>query len=640
MGKTTGRPQGRSKAKAKAGKKIEAINRAKQETQGSDTQDEIELKIRNLEWIMARVKADQVPIYTMDIETDPFKRGQVPVPFIIGFYDGLDFRSFETDRQSTCIEKMRWFLQDQKVDPGIIYMHNGGRFDFYYMLEWFEGKTTIINSRIVQALMPLGTGKNRFDKWHRFEFRDSYALMPFPLRAYKKDDIAIDLLDKKVRHLHMEKIRSYLKGDCVYLWDLCMGFQREFGDYKTIASAAFAQLNSFHHYEQLPLRQDEEIRSKFYFGGRVQCFSKGVVEAPVSIYDVNSMYPFVMDTCFHPTSWVCMEDQKIHGWTDAGELSPEKTKTFFLTVEGEAFEPAPFPVRKKDGSVEFPAGQGVYHVSIHEWFTALNLGLFKPTRILNAYSFNDYACFHLFVSHFYQARERCKKEFAEHKRQCERCAGSHSFGQIKTEASTQVDMCSVGLDLHAHNLYYKYILNSAYGKFGLNPENYFNWEISKTATEPKGKFWQLDSIVQDKYYVWKQPSQLFWNVKNIATAASITGAARSILLRAVAESKNVLYCDTDSIICQEFAGGKIDEKTLGAWKLEATGTQAAIAGKKMYAVFDANGDCIKQANKGVDLTPQQILGLCRGEEVLSMREAPTFKRDGSATFISRTVRMT
>lgn len=183
-------------------------------------------------------------------------------------------------------------------------------------------------------------------------------------------------------------------------------------------------------------------------------------------------------------------------------------------------------------------------------------------------------------------------------------------------------------------------MNSAYGKFGLNPENYFNWEITKQAKAPKGQAWELDSIVQDNFYVWKQPSQLFWNVKNIGTAASITGAARSVLLKAITISRNVIYCDTDSIICEDFAGGTIDDKKLGAWKPEGTGVCAAIAGKKMYAVFDSDGACIKHANKGVDLTPDQILALANGEEILAFRDAPTFKRDGSATFIHRKVRMT
>jgi hypothetical protein len=562
------------------------------------------LRLRNAEWIMARLQADEQPVYTMDIETDPFARDKVPVPFVIGFYDGLTFWHFKTDKESTCIEKVRRFLEDETVPPGIVYMHNGGRFDFFYLLDFFEGRTTIINSRIVCALMPLGDGPKRFEKGYRFEFRDSYAIMPFPLAAYKKDKMDITWLSRELRDAHMGEIISYLQGDCVYLWDLCMGFQQEFGDHKTIASAAFTELSKFHKYDALPWRMDKEIRDAYYFGGRVQCFKKGVVEGPVTIYDVNSMYPFVMSEYLHPVSWSMTVDNKIHGWKEDGTPSREKLRTFFVTAEGQNL--GAFPTRMPDGSVDFTVGDGIFHVTIHEWLAALELGMFRPARIIEAHSFLEYSKFHLFVDHFYKLREKAKIE--------------------------QDQM---------HSLFYKYILNSAYGKFGINPANYFNWKITKTEdARPKGPGWTLDTIANAKFFVWKQPSQLFWNVKNIGTAASITGAARSVLLRAIAGASGVVYCDTDSILCQTADALPIDEKKLGYWKPEGQGTLAAIAGKKMYAVFDSEMKCIKHACKGVELEPEDILRVAQGEEIFTWRDAPTFQRDGSAKFIHRKARMT
>jgi DNA polymerase type B, organellar and viral len=564
-------------------------------------------RLKNAELILDRLERGEEPIYTCDIETDPFARGVVPVPFIIGLYDGLTFWSFKTDKHSTCVEKLRAALEDGLIEPGIIYMHNGGRFDFFYLLDFFEGRTTIINSRIVSALMPMGTGKHRFEKGQRFEWRDSFAIMPFPLKAYKKDKLEITWLSRELRDAHMGEIISYLKGDCVYLWDLCMAFQGEFGDHKTIASASFTELGKFHKYEALPHRTDKELREAYYFGGRVQCFKKGIIENPVAIYDVNSMYPYVMKDYYHPTGWPMTVDQKVHGWKDDATFSREKLKTFFLTVEGR--NDGAFPTRMEDGSVDFTVEAGVFHVTIHEWLTALQLGRFKPARILSAHSFIDYSTFHLFVDHFYRLREKAKAE-----------------------------------DDKMHSLFYKYILNSAYGKFGINPANYFNWKITKRVEDrPKGEGWTLEDIAHARYFVWKQPSQLFWNVKNIATAASITGAARSVLLRAIARSSGVLYCDTDSILCESFGNDtalRIDDKVLGAWKPEGIGSLAAIAGKKMYAVFDSSGLCVKHACKGVALTPEQIKAVANGEEIITWREAPTFQRDGSAKFISRTSRLT
>lgn len=566
------------------------------------------VQLHRMEQMTDRLRKGLEPVYTMDIETDPFARGDVPVPFVIGLYDGLTFWHFKTDRKSTCIDKVRMFLEDaETIDPGIIYMHNGGRFDFFYLMDFFEGRTTIINSRIVSALMPMGESKHRFEKGHRFEFRDSYAIMPFPLAAYKKDHIDITWLSRALRDAHMGEIISYLKQDCVGLWDLCMAFQEEFGDHKTIASASFTELGKFHKYEAMPWRMDKELREQYYFGGRVQCFAKGIIEKPVSIYDVNSMYPYVMKSFLHPTGWSLVVDDKVHGWKDNGEPSKEKLKTFFLTVEGR--NDGAFPTRAEDGSVDFTVERGIFHVTIHEYLAALQLGRFELTRILHGHSFIDYSTFHLFVDHFYRAREKAKLE-----------------------------------DDKIHSLFYKYILNSAYGKFGINPANYFNWRITKTVKDrPKGEGWTLEKMIHARYFIWKQPSQLFWNVKNIGTAASITGAARSILLRAIAKSSGVLYCDTDSILCETFAADssiRIDDKVLGAWKPEGNGSVTAIAGKKMYAVFDEGGACVKHACKGVVLTPEQIRAVANGEEIVTWRAAPSFKIDGSAKFITRTSRLT
>ena len=563
----------------------------KQTEKATEKNQEEKTLERNLEWILKRYENNLPRIWTMDIETDPFSNGTVPSPFVCGLYDGSKFFRFYSDANNSCTQKARLFLQGEETDePQIIYMHNGGRFDFFYLLDWFEGKATLINSRIVKA---------NFGTW---EFRDSYAIMPFPLSAYKKDEIDIEKLSRGKREQYKDEIESYLRGDCVYLWELCMEFHREFGDYLTIASAAFNQLKQRHQFETLPEEQDKEIRSKFFYGGRVQCFKKGVIEQPCLIYDVNSMYPSVMQNYLHPTGWCSLVDTKIR-WEG------EKLKTFFITVQG--VNHGAFPQRTKVG-IDFTSMTGIFHVTIHEWLVAMELGLFEPYKILATYNFSDYDYFKTFVQDFYTARKQAKENHDE----------------IRT-------------------LFYKYILNSAYGKFAINPENYYNWKITRDANQPDTKQqWELDSFREGIFYVWKVPSKTYsWNYKNVATGASITGAARSVLLSAIAKSSGVIYCDTDSIICSQFAGGDIHDIKLGAWKAEKQGTMAAIAGKKMYAIFDGD-KCIKQANKGVSLTPAEIVRICQGENIFTQRDAPTFQRgqtaDGlpEAKFISRNVRMT
>jgi hypothetical protein len=56
------------------------------------------------------------------------------------------------------------------------------------------------------------------------------------------------------------------------------------------------------------------------------------------------------------------------------------------------------------------------------------------------------------------------------------------------------------------------------------------------------------------FCIWERPSPRRGGFYNIATAASITGAARANLLRNLSLSDRPIYCDTDSIICEDFSG--------------------------------------------------------------------------------------
>jgi hypothetical protein len=193
------------------------------------------------------------------------------------------------------------------------------------------------------------------------------------------------------------------------------------------------------------------------------------------------------------------------------------------------------------------------------------------------------------------------------------------------------------------DILYKFCLNSSYGKFALNPRKFKQWmmtigevpEPRATADNPKG--WSLE-VQSGDIFIWSRPNPRRGGFYNVATAASITGAARANLWLNINRAVRPIYCDTDSIICQGFKG-ELDETALGGWKLEATGDLAAIAGKKLYAVFNAN-EPIKKAAKGVGITAQDIVDICGGQEIQFHNPVPTFHLDGSADFVSRRVRMT
>lgn len=308
-----------------------------------------------------------------------------------------------------------------------------------------------------------------------------------------------------------------------------------------------------------------------------------------------------------------------------------RRNTCFLTVTGR--NKGAFPQRLKNGGITFDVKHGTFHVSIHEWNVSQKYGLFECDRVERCINFDERGDFSTFVDTFYNLRKAARKSGDEN--------GA---------------------------MFYKFILNSGYGKFAQNPDNYEDWMITGRDQEFPSTEWRPKNILRgakssdDEFIIWskKAPNT---NRFNVATGASITGAARAVLMEALATAVNPIYCDTDSIICEALPNVAVDGSEIGAWKLEAEADLAAIAGKKLYALLDSDaGRCakrsaealesettleyvgaaqkVKQANKGVRVTAEEILRIAQGETVETFRAAPSFRLDGSFAFINRRVRMT
>lgn len=533
------------------------------------------------------------PILTMDFETDPFEHGNNVEPFCVGLYDGRG--NFYQCWSKDCVTKIVAYLDT--LPSSIIYMHNGGRFDFFFLLEHLAPRMVIINGRIVQAYL----GKH--------ELRDSYAALPIPLSGYKKDEIDINKLHRDVRNQNRGEILSYLQGDCVYLHELISGFIAEFGDYLTIGAAAMNQLQRFHKFNRGESAFDNTFRSQFFYGGRVQCFQSGIMNQSHKIYDVNSMYPAVMKNFRHPNACSYSLDRRI------------TNNTAFIVAEGsQSPKLGAFPVRTKTG-IDFTSGAGTFYFSKHEWEAAEETGLFRTRRILNTYNFDQWISFDEFVEHFFNARRRAKKDNDK-----------------------------------LHDIFYKLILNSAYGKFAQNPDNFRDYAVTRIGhVMDRSNGWSEHTIHADgKWTVWERPVSRH-SYYNVSIGASITGAARSVLMRAIAKADTPIYCDTDSIICESLSGVPFSETELGSWKLEGVGDRLAIAGKKLYACYDSSiagpveaqermgfgkHQCLKHATKGARISPSEIERVARGETVTFRKDAPTFKLDGRTEFIKRDIRRT
>lgn len=522
--------------------------------------------------ISTKSKNNQInaKLATMDFETDPFKHGREPRPFAFGFYDGENYIDYFGD------DAVEQFIRviDDYPEPLLIYAHNGGKFDFLFFIKYFDEQIRIINGRVVEGKIGIHT------------LRDSYAILPMPLSAYRKDDINYDKLERGVRESHKVEILAYQKTDCIALHELVSAFWMEFGDVLTIGSAAMRELKKFHKFDTGGATYDKFFRD-YYFGGRSQCFETGIINDDIKIYDVNSMYPHVMRTMMHP---VGIEHRYSRTVND---------KTNFVMFEGQNFNA--LPTRTKTG-LNFSEPAGKFRTTIHEFNAALNTGSIKVNKILHAVEFAKTQTFDSFVNHFYESRLRAKSE-----------------GDI------------------FHDIFYKLILNSSYGKFAQNPDNFADYLLLQYGDVPPDTSF-APKFIHGEYTIWAKPvaEKRFMN---IATAASITGAARSVLLAGICASVRPLYCDTDSIICRSMSGADMDSKKLGAWKLEATADTIAIAGKKLYCAT-LEGEIVKKASKGARLHGHAIFAIARGDTIEHFNDAPTLKLDGSAKFITRRIKQT
>jgi hypothetical protein len=525
-------------------------------------------------------------IIVIDAETDPFLYGRIPQPFIWGVYDGENYLEFNTTAD------MVKYIRDQRA---IVYAHNGGRFDFHYLVNYLECFTEllIINGRIAKFVL----GKA--------ELRDSYCILPIPLSAYKKDDIDYRIFEpqERIKAENKKKISSYLFADCKYTHELILDFIKKYGSSITLASAAMKTWAGISKRE-IPhsSKQFYNDISPYYYGGRCEVFKAGLIPRGKTLkcYDINSAYPYAMRQSL---PWGFEYNYRLLGGSN--NINVDVKGSGFYQVK--CVSKGAFPQRDKDGSLFFPTDnvQREYLVTGWELQAAVETGTIKKFTIMSEILFNDNISFIDYVDKFYKLKSDSQP-------------GSTDY------------------------IFAKLFLNSLYGKFGANPANYQKYMIQderfiSAAIQSEHDKWEYNGSL-GQWALMQAPlpedEQIYFNV---AVAASITGYVRAFLWRSICQSNKVYYCDTDSIICEN-SNIQIS-KCLGDWKLEGEFVEGGIAGKKLYALKDTTGHW-KTASKGAKLTPAEIIRVARGETIEYIPENPTFSVSRGPSFIKREIKRT
>jgi len=513
-----------------------------------------------------------------DCETDPFKKGRIPAPFIWGFYDGCDYRKFDTTLE---------FLKFAREQPVILYAHNGGKFDWHFLLDYLDefSEVMIIAGRLA-----------RF-KIGECEFRDSYNILPVPLAAYKKDEVDYAIFEpgERDKPANRQIIEDYLRSDCVYLYQLVEQYIVQYGVTLTIAGAAVKQWQKIANVKAPKTSKNfYDAVKPYYYGGRVECFRYGVFKTKFKVIDVNSSYPYAM--------------MNLHPYGEISNVSRDLPHSIayiqrsMITLIGACNGAFPYP--DKTG-LHFPNDNTVreYNVTGWEYLAAMDTGALGVHEITKVVRFSDSVRFDDYVSHFYKLKNESKK-------------GSPDY------------------------IFAKLFLNSLYGKFGANPDKYHEHIIVKprNIAQAENDGYEHCAFIGPWSLCAKPLDENKQHYYNVATAASITGFMRAMLWRAMSQCQVVLYCDTDSIACIDTGKLKLHPTDLGAWDVEAECNYGAIAGKKLYAFKTTTGKW-KTASKGVRLTEKEIVKVAKGKTVVYDPIAPSFSAKRGIRFVPRKIEM-
>ena len=505
-----------------------------------------------------RGKKNERKIAVLDMETDPFDNVTKTAvhPFAACLYSDHFEPIIIWDENADSFSRRVVAAIEALSDRYVIYAHNGGRFDFMFLVHLLRGAVSFKGRGIMSASI----GEH--------ELRDSFHIIPEKLAAYQKDSFDYTVLVKAKRNQHRKIIIDYMVADCRYLLDLVKAFIEEFGLRMSIGQAAMLELKSHYEVKKLSPGWDEYLRN-YFFGGRVECLTgRTNVTGDYKLYDVNSMYPFVMATCEHPVG--DFHDYQLR----CGEPNAD---TVFIDLDCD--NRSALIGKTAEGETTASIKSGRFFTTIHEYRTAIRFRLITNVSINFCLDCAERTQFAKFVEPLYSRRQLTKGLLRDIKRAGEE--NSERYLKVKRD-----------------DLFLKLLMNNAYGKFAQNPRRFKEYYLTDPDETPPGEWLKsLESLPQHEqdfyrmpesenagYWIWSKPAPGF-RFNNVGTAASITGAARAVLLEALQYAVDPIYCDTDSIICRDLPGMDLDGERLGAWDLEDEFSKVIIDGKKLYACW-------------------------------------------------------
>jgi hypothetical protein len=536
--------------------------------------------------------------YVLDTETTSLE--PQPKNFVFGVIYGYHFSKVLYSCEQFIDE-----LEKDRYKGKIIFAHNA-EFD---LLTIFGNIYTEVDN---QAIF-----NNKFisAKYKYITFADSMNIYPASV-AKIGELLGIEKIEnEKVKSEGLTKANMterdirYCKRDCQIIFLALLKMFEEIGAIKmTISSLSMYLFRNKYLPDEISFSEIVDEFYESYYGGRTEAFRigspRGAFKTPqgqyyAKVYDINSMYPYVMTRGKFPDIKHLHKETKIdvryllyllQGYEGLAKVKIRHKNTYFGFL----------PVKTKINGSEklvFPVGTFETTVNFNELRFALK---HKAVEILSA----DYVVygnpidspFIDFINDVYA--KRC---------------------QVENPLDRMI---------------YKLLMNALYGRFAMRMKltttyyNDFPLQVIEEL-ESSDKFYdiQIFNTERDDCYLLTENEKFKNSFFSIPTFSSyITSEARIMLLEnlltnspceickknecneCISQSKknNVVYCDTDSIfLSSDFMGNISDE--LGSFKIEPKRI-IEISGLKNYRYINENGEEIETI-KGISKTATKIIGV-------------------------------
>jgi hypothetical protein len=478
-----------------------------------------------------------------------------------GYYNGTDYY-YSWDEK----DFFRYLIAQENTT---IYAHNGGKFDFLWLL------SVAISMGCRPNIVLQGTRILSIEIGN-VEFLDSYALIPMSLEkaggmvGQGKVDLPFDYSEfGSLTRSQKTILLEYLEQDCRLLYDVLeylftYAARHDIAIRKTVASTSWRTVKSWLNIPNCQWSPTTYARLREgYYGGRTEVYKTQTKSG--HRYDRNSSYPAALHNTALPIPPAEYTLNPVSDFRDG------KEGIYTAHVYVPEMNIPPLPIRTKT-RLYFPVGDLFGTWTGLELRYAIQCGC-QVLKITNGITF-----------------ETSKVIFDK---------AIQKIWRLRKNADTK-----------ALNSWIKWLANSLTGKFAQRPE----FEVITFGERPNDDARALDPYGDFFAHKVERIDGCCW----VQWAAYLTSEARISLHDALKNARGPCYCDTDSVYCEHMTRHTNIGPGLGQWGYEGPMENWEAAAPKMYNYFDGKKNVYRA--KGIPQINEKVWGMLTSGQTYTKRQ--------------------